>query len=354
MQIPGTVYLVGGAVREKFRDADLATDKDWVVVGATTEEMYAAGFTLVGEHFPVFLHPVSNEEYALARTEKKKGKGHKGFAINSSPNVTIEEDLQRRDLTINAIAIGNDGTVIDPCNGLADLKAKTLRHISNAFVEDPLRVYRVARFTALLPNFLIASETLDLMTAMSGELSTLSAERVWAEYAKAMQGINPYRFFETLSEVGAIDPWFSGLTILSLVGLVRKRTLRHVNAFAAIGWLHDEETVYQFCRRLKVPGKIFRLVRDVARHSQVLCELERKTPEDVLHVLLASHALRPGDAFARLIDAVEACSNIDLSAILDLVQHLKLIRVEGASAGEYGRELQSRRLKYIEARFIER
>ena len=354
MRVPGTVYLVGGAVREKLLATHSVTDKDWVVVGTTEAEMYEAGFSLIGEHFPVFLHPISKEEYALARTEKKKGKGHKGFVVDSSPNVTIEDDLRRRDLTINAIAIRKDGTVIDPCRGVNDLKTKTLRHVSQAFVEDPLRVYRVARFAALLPDFEIAPETRNIMAAMKEELSTLSAERVWAECAKAMRGLSPFRFFETLHEVGALDPWFSDLTILSMVGLVRERKLRHLNAVAAIGWLHDEETVNNFCRRLNVPGKIFRLIREVARHGQALCELQRKTPEDVLNVLLQSHAMRPGDAFARLVEAVEACSSIDLSAIRELVNHLKLIRVVGTKTEEYGRDLRNRRLKYIRTHFIER
>lgn len=353
VRVPGTVYLVGGAVREKLLEADSLTDKDWVVVGATESEMYEAGFSLVGEHFPVFLHPVSKEEYALARTEKKKGKGHKGFVVDSSPSVSIEEDLRRRDLTINAIAIRKDGTVIDPCQGVQDLKTKTLRHVSEAFVEDPLRVFRVARFAASLPDFEIAPETRNMMVAMTGELSTLSAERVWAEYAKAMRGLSPFRFFETLSEVGALDPWFSDLKTLSVVGLVRERKLRHLNAVAAIGWFHDEETVNKFCRRLKVPGKIFRLIREVSRHGQALCELQQKTPEDVLLVLLQSHAMRPGDAFARLVDAVEACSSINLSATRDLVKHLKVVRVVGAAAEEYGSELRHRQLKYIKTHFIE-
>lgn len=351
VNIPGTVYLVGGAVRDRLRDVELDTDKDWVVVGATVSEMQAAGFTQVGAQFPVFLHPVSHEEYALARTERKLGVGHKGFDTDSNPSVTIEEDLQRRDLTINAMAIGNDDTVVDPWGGLADIDAKILRHVSDAFVEDPLRVFRVARFTALLPDFEIAKETLELMAQMRGELSTLPAERVWIEFAKAMRGLTPNRFFETLNEVGAVDPWFSDLATLSVAGLIRERWLRHANALAAIGWLHDEDSVTKFCRRLKVPGKLFRLVRSVARHGQALCELQEKSPTDVMHLLQLSHALRPGDAFTRLIEAVEACSSTDLSAVRDLVQQLKQIRVENVSPEQYGRELQLRRLHYIESRF---
>ena len=347
VKIPGTAYMVGGAVREQLRHSDVRTDKDWVVVGATEEEMLAAGFAQVGSHFPVFLHPTSNEEYALARTERKQGTGHKGFKVDSNPEVTIEEDLQRRDLTINAIAIGQDNELVDPWGGVADLEAQVLRHVSEAFVEDPLRVLRVARFTAILPDFEVATETLNLMVAMREELSSLSAERVWGEYAKAMSGLTPHRFFETLNDVGAVEPWFSDLSIVSVAALVRERWLRHANAIAAIGWLHEEEAVAKFCRRLKVPGKLFRLVRDVARHGQALCELEHKSPADVLRILQHSHALRPGSAFARLIDAVEACSSIDLSTVRDLVQQLKLIRVEGFSGEEYGHELQRVRLQYI-------
>ncbi|MYD44745.1 MAG: hypothetical protein F4W92_00090 [Gammaproteobacteria bacterium] len=351
VDIPGTVYLVGGAVRDKLRNADVDTDRDWVVVGATAEEMQAAGFTQVGAHFPVFLHPVSNEEYALARTERKLGKGHKGFATDSNPNVTIEEDLQRRDLTINAVAIGNDDRVVDPWGGLADIDAKLLRHVSDAFVEDPLRIFRVARFTALLPDFEVAKETLELMAQMRGELSTLPAERVWVEFAKAMRGPTPYRFFETLNDVGAVDPWFSDIATLSVAGLIREQQLCHANAVAAMGWLHDEETVTKFCRRLKVPGKLFRLVRSVARHGQALCELQEMKTTEVMRVLQLSHALRPGDAFARLVDAVEACSSTDLSAVRDLVQQLKQLRVENVSPEQYGRELQLSRLNFIESRF---
>lgn len=351
IKIPGKVYLVGGVVRDRLRKANVATDKDWVVVGATVEEMQAAGFAQVGAHFPVFLHPASNEEYALARTERKLGEGHKGFITDSNSRVTIEEDLQRRDLTINAIAIGPDDSVIDPWGGLGDIDARILRHVSDAFIEDPLRVFRVARFTAHLPDFEIAKETLKLMAQMRGELSTLPAERVWVEFSKAMRGLTPNRFFETLNEVGAVDPWFSDLSILSVAGLIRERWLRHANAVAAIGWLHDEEAVNKFCRRLKVPGKLFRLVRSLARHGQALCELREKNPTDIMRVLQLSHALRPGDAFARLVDAVEACSSTDLSAVRDLVQQLKQLRVENVSSEQYGRELQLRRLNFIETRF---
>lgn len=201
-------YLVGGAVRDALlglRDAD----RDWVVVGATPEQMHDAGYTPVGRDFPVFLHPGSKEEYALARTERKSGKGYKGFTVYAEPSVTLEEDLQRRDLTINAMAQDADGRLIDPWGGQADLDARTLRHVSPAFAEDPLRVLRVARFAARFnaQGFSIAEETLALMRAMStsGELAALTPERVWREIETALQGPNPRVFIETLHDCGALS-----------------------------------------------------------------------------------------------------------------------------------------------------
>lgn len=200
-------YLVGGAVRDTLlglRDAD----RDWVVVGATPEQMHDAGYSPVGRDFPVFLHPSSKEEYALARTERKSGKGYKGFTVYAEPTVTLEEDLQRRDLTINAMAQDADGRLIDPWGGQADLDARTLRHVSAAFAEDPLRVLRVARFAARFNDqgFSVAEETLALMRAMSksGELAALTPERVWREIDTALHGPNPRVFIETLHDCGAL------------------------------------------------------------------------------------------------------------------------------------------------------
>lgn len=181
-------------------------DRDWVVVGGTPEAMLAAGFRPVGKDFPVFLHPQTNEEHALARTERKSGRGYHGFAFHTSPDVTLEEDLTRRDLTINAMAEDSDGSLIDPWGGQRDLAARVLRHVSPAFAEDPVRILRLARFAARLPEFTVAPETLALMRGMvaEGEVDHLVAERVWQELARGLMEECPSRMFEVLRECGAL------------------------------------------------------------------------------------------------------------------------------------------------------
>jgi len=198
------VYCVGGAVRDGLLGLPVK-DHDWVVVGSTPEDMVAHGFQPVGKDFPVFLHPQTHEEYALARTERKTARGYQGFAVYAAPDVTLEQDLLRRDFTINAIAQDTDGNLIDPHNGIADLHACVLRHVSAAFSEDPVRILRAARFVARF-GFNIAPETLGLMCDMvsSGEVDALVAERVWQELARGMMERKPSHFFETLRSCGAL------------------------------------------------------------------------------------------------------------------------------------------------------
>ncbi|MCC6203224.1 MAG: multifunctional CCA addition/repair protein [Gammaproteobacteria bacterium] len=207
-------YRVGGAVRDRLLGCSLQ-DCDWVVVGATEQEMLALGFKRVGADFPVFLHPRTREEYALARTERKSGSGYKGFTAHASPDVTLEEDLLRRDLTINAMAEDEQGAIIDPYGGQRDLAARVLRHVSPAFVEDPLRVLRVARFAARFA-FTVAPETMALMRRMSdgGELDTLVPERVWSELQRALAEPHPEHFIMVLRDCGALRvllPWLDCL-----------------------------------------------------------------------------------------------------------------------------------------------
>ena len=217
------VYLVGGAVRDRLLDRPIK-DKDFVVVGATVAEMIAAGFQQVGADFPVFLHPTSHEEYALARTERKQGRGYQGFSVHASPEVTLLEDLQRRDLTVNAMAIEVtsltddtpiSGEVVDYYGGLSDIKSKTLRHVSSAFNEDPLRVLRTARFYGRYYDlgFTIADETLALMRQLvsSGELSHLSSERIWQESSRAMMQVSPQVYWQQLFEIDALTEYFAPL-----------------------------------------------------------------------------------------------------------------------------------------------
>ena len=205
------IYLVGGYVRDQLLGLD-TRDRDWVVVGATPDEMLALNYRQVGKDFPVFLHPETNEEYALARTERKTAPGYAGFNFHTDASVTLEEDLARRDLTINAIAQAKDGSLVDPYNGQADLKNKILRHVSPAFVEDPVRILRVARFAARFADmgFQIADETLQLMSDMvsNGEVDSLVAERVWQETSTALNEKSPEVFFEVLRDCGALKKLF--------------------------------------------------------------------------------------------------------------------------------------------------
>ena len=199
------IYIVGGAVRDELLGRPSA-DRDYVVVGATPQAMQAAGYRPVGKDFPVFLHPKTHEEYALARTERKSGHGYHGFTFHAAPDVTLEEDLARRDLTINAMAKGADGELIDPYCGQRDLQAKILRHVGPAFAEDPVRILRIARFAARFSDFSVAPETLALMRGMvaSGEVDHLVAERVWQELAKGLMEDKPSRLFEVLRDCGAL------------------------------------------------------------------------------------------------------------------------------------------------------
>ncbi len=302
------IYLVGGAVRDKLLNRPVK-EKDWVVVGATPERMLEQGFKAVGKDFPVFLHPETHDEYALARTEKKTAPGYKGFTVHADPGVTLVEDLQRRDLTINAIAISADGRLIDPYGGQQDINAKILRHISPAFCEDPVRLLRVARFAARYAHlgFSIAPETEKLMAQMviNGEVDYLVPERVWSETAKALSETSPAAYFRTLRKCGAMQRifpelnWLFGVpqpaqyhpeidtgrhSLLSLEQATRlsdKPTVRFAALVHDLGkgvtpphkWPshHSHETaglpiLNEFCLRLRVPNLFKKLATQVMRH----------------------------------------------------------------------------------------
>jgi tRNA nucleotidyltransferase (CCA-adding enzyme) len=237
MTTPYQVYLVGGAVRDSLLSLPVV-DRDWVVTGATPEQLEQQGFQQVGKQFPVFLHPKSKEEYALARKEKKQGEGYTGFICDFSPDISLEEDLERRDLTINAIAQDQHGNLIDPYHGQQDLINRVFRHVSDAFIEDPLRVLRVARFAARFQGFgfTIAPETLALMQTISesGELATLSAERIWKELEKALNTQHSHAFFSVLSAANALDKLFPELVWKDSQALAD--TLQHSEFTPAQRW----------------------------------------------------------------------------------------------------------------------
>lgn len=340
------IYLVGGAVRDRLLDYPVQ-ERDWLVVGASPDYMLAQGYKPVGKDFPVFLHPITHEEYALARTERKTAPGYKGFVINASPEVTLEEDLLRRDLTINAMAMGDDGVLVDPFNGQKDLQDRILRHVSPAFCEDPVRILRVARFAARYAHlgFKVAEETRQLMRTMvkQGEANHLVAERVWAELYKALTEPSPAEFFQVLQDCGALSVIFPEIHALygvpqpvkyhpeidtgvhSLMALTQAAKLSKKPEVRLAALLHDLgkaltdprnwpshhghekkglPVLDKFCQRLRVP-KSFKLlcaqVMEYHTHCHRVFELR---PDTLISMLQSLGAFRADN---RLQDFLLAC-----------------------------------------------
>lgn len=346
---PNKTYLVGGAVRDALLGLQ-AVERDWVVVGSTPGEMIEKGFRQVGASFPVFLHPKSGEEYALARTEKKQGHGYHGFRVDFHPGVTLEEDLQRRDLTINAIARDEDGNLVDPYGGQRDLKQKVLRHVSGAFVEDPLRVLRVARFAARFSRFgfRVHESTLALMREIteSGELQHLAAERIWREIELAMTTEKPSVFVRMLRECGALEVLLpevnrlfgipqpekyhpeidTGIHLLMALDIAENLSKGRANVVFAV-LLHDlgkgitpkqelpshrghESTgvplVDAVCNRLKVPNAINDLARKVCLLHLRCHRILEVRPLSALRLLEKLDAFRQAELLPDFITACEA------------------------------------------------
>jgi tRNA nucleotidyltransferase (CCA-adding enzyme) len=275
------IYLVGGAVRDELLGRTVQ-EKDWVVVGATPDEMLKRGYRQVGKDFPVFLHPETSEEYALARTERKIGPGYTGFEFDTSPHVTLEEDLIRRDLTINAIA-KSENQYIDPYHGRDDIQNKWLRHASSAFVEDPVRVLRVARFAARFKElgFRVAPETNVLMTQMvkSGELNALVPERVWKEWERALSEKNPEMFFEVLDQCGALSLLFPAISLsghgMQALQCAVKITDDLQIRFAVL--LHDlkKEDIETIAERYRIPTDYRDLALLTAKYVDDYCHIDQ-------------------------------------------------------------------------------
>ena len=336
------IYAVGGAVRDRLLGRPVA-DQDYVVVGSTPEQMEQLGYRPVGKDFPVFLHPQTHEEYTLARTERKTARGYKGFEIHASPEVTLEQDLARRDLTINAIARDGDGNIIDPHHGIADLKAGVLRHVSQAFIEDPVRVLRVARFAARF-GFTIAPETLELMREMvrNGEVDHLVPERVWQELARGLMEDKPSRMLLALRDCKAlerilpeVDALFgvpqpaqhhpevdTGLHILLVVDYAAAQNYPLTVRFAALthdlgkaatprehwpkhhGHEHKSvDLVKRLCERLRVPGDCRDLAVLAARYHGDVHRAEELRPATVLKLLAAADVYRRPERFEELLAA---------------------------------------------------
>ncbi len=399
-------YLVGGAIRDRLLGLPVK-ERDWVVVGATPEQMIAAGYRAVGKDFPVFLHPQTGEEHALARTERKTAPGYHGFVFHTDPAVTLEQDLIRRDLTINAIAEDDDGNLVDPYGGRADLEARVLRHVSPAFAEDPVRILRVARFASRFAplGFRVADETLALMRSMveAGEVDHLVAERVWKETERALMQARPSVFFQTLQACGALARVMPELASQS--GVPQRadyhpevdtlvHTLMCVDAGARMAFplevrvaallhdlgkavtppeewpshkQHDERglpLVTQFCARLRVPNAQRDLALAVTRDHLVVHrarELRAATLHDLIERL---HGFKRGDFFDRALDGClcdargrlgfENCEypQVDYLRVARAIaaqrQATEVIEA-GYSGVEVGAELRRRRIESLRA-----
>jgi tRNA nucleotidyltransferase (CCA-adding enzyme) len=349
------VFVVGGAVRDALMGQSV-NDRDWVVVGSTPEAMIAQGFVPVGKDFPVFLHPKSREEYALARTERKTARGYKGFAVQAAPDVTLEEDLARRDLTVNAMALPEAlahatpsawaGQIVDPYDGQADLKNKVLRHVTNAFAEDPVRILRVARFAARFADFTVADETMALMRQMveDGEVDHLVPERVWQELAKGLMSEKPSRMFEVLRACGALRVLLpeldrlwgvpqraeyhpevdTGVHMMLVMDMtVRLNTSLSVRVACLMHDLgkgttpadvlprhigHEGRSVkllQQVCERLRVPTDCKELAEVVAREHGNIHRSAELGPEALMRLLERCDAIRQAERFALVLQACE-------------------------------------------------
>lgn len=330
------VYVVGGAVRDQLLGQP-AGDRDWVVVGSRPEDMTARGFLPVGGDFPVFLHPVTKEEYALARTERKSGRGYKGFTFYTGTDVTLEEDLRRRDLTVNAIAQAPDGSLVDPWNGQRDIQQRVLRHVGEAFAEDPVRLLRLARFAARFGDFTIAPETMDLCRRLvaEGEVDALVPERVWREVAKGLQTQSPARMFDVLQQAGALERVMPGL-------VVDEEIARQLNTAVEQG-LNLPQRFALLCRKSPDPQAIARHVKapteciDYARllptlvaaleqinsatpaegdaaQSNVQKSVDTDCAETWMSLIETHDGLRKPDRFMQLLEAAQCVLSVDTQA----------------------------------------
>ncbi|CAI8155453.1 CCA tRNA nucleotidyltransferase [Pseudidiomarina mangrovi] len=346
------IYLVGGAVRDTLLGYPVH-ERDWVVVGASPEMMLNLGYRQVGKDFPVFLHPHNNEEYALARTERKNGRGYTGFSIDADANVTLEQDLQRRDLTINAIAQAHDGQLIDPYGGLADIAQRQLRHISPAFAEDPLRILRLARFAArfAIDGFTIAEQTLTLMRqlAAADELAELSCERVWKETERALATSSPVVYFETLISVAALTPWFAELQtghaqpafIRALVAATTLTDSVAIRWVAAVSTLNSA-AAHALNQRLRVPTEL-QILTEQAQLISVQ-QLEQAPAELILQHMNGADCWRRPQRWPQLLMIWQAqgLSTSRVQVLSRAMQQLQTVKASDliASAAAAGQVLQ--------------
>ena len=380
-------YVVGGAVRDALLGLPVK-DKDYVVVGATPDDLLAAGFTPVGKDFPVFLHPDTHEEYALARTERKTAPGYAGFAFHAAPDVTLEQDLLRRDLTINAIAQTVDGQLIDPHGGQKDIEARCFRHVSPAFAEDPVRILRIARFAARFTDFTVVPETLGLMRQMvsSGEVDALVSERVWQELARGLMEVRPSRMFEVLRDCGAlvrILPELDALAIAShpnpphpaidsfahamrVIDYAAQEKSSLAVRFAALlqgfgkgrGPSEDrpahiapevtrEQLADQVCRRLKLPNEVRELALLAAREQGNVLRATEMSASALVSLFERCDAFRKPARFSELLKVCECDHRVregraDHTFPHDALVMKALIAAQAVNAGRIASEVTAK------------
>jgi tRNA nucleotidyltransferase (CCA-adding enzyme) len=354
---PVKIYLVGGAVRDALLGLAVK-DRDYVVVGATPQQMLALGYRPVGKDFPVFLHPGTRAEYALARTERKSAPGYRGFVFHAAPDVTLEQDLVRRDLTINAIAQAEDGTLSDPFGGVRDIEQRVFRHVSNAFGEDPVRILRVARFAARFVDFTVAPQTMALMRRMvdEGEVDALVPERVWQELARGLMEAQPSRMLAVLRECGALArilPELDALWGSASAQDAACRMAHAVDGCVARGFdlalrfarlMHDpacpdpgasQRLIGQACQRLKVPNECRDLAIMTAREEHQIVGLAGQDADAAVALFERCDAFRKPQRFGQLL---QACDGDDASTMAWWQAALAAAR--GVDAGQIAQRMQ--------------
>ncbi|MEI2415843.1 CCA tRNA nucleotidyltransferase [Orrella sp. JC864] len=337
-----SAYIVGGAVRDELLGLP-AGDRDWVVVGASPEDMAERGFVPVGGDFPVFLHPRTKEEYALARTERKSGRGYQGFTFHTGADVTLEDDLRRRDLTVNAIARRKDGTLVDPLGGERDLRARVLRHVGQAFVEDPVRILRLARFAARFPDFSVAPETLALCRRMAaeGEVDALVPERVWREVSRGLMACRPSRMLQVLQDAQALPRIAPGLAPgpaqLQALDRAAGGGLPLPGRYALLALAADDAAAL---------GKRWRVPAECADHARLLREVLARgrgalPAQAALDLIETCDGLRKPERFEALLETAGVVSEeVDGQALRQALAKVRAVdagRVAREHAGEPGR-----------------
>ena len=358
------IYLVGGAVRDQLLGRPVK-ERDWVVVGATPEIMLAQGFRPIGKEFPVFLHPQTHEEYALARTERKVSKGYAGFEFYAAPEVTLEEDLKRRDLTVNAMAQTLDGIIIDPYGGQKDLADHILRHVSSAFAEDPVRILRVARFAARFDYFHLYPETLELMRQMvqNGEVNALVPERVWQELMKALAERHPERFFEILNDCGALQVLFPEIQpILQEIKAALDNAAMvgwdSIIRFSGLFYHCDIAATRQLCDRYRAPTDYRELAILVSTYHDYYEKVLTFGADILLSIIEGVDAFRRPERFEKFL---AACESNQKGIVHPQSQRLRLVYetavevpvqpliAKGYTGKAIANELQKLRLEAVKA-----